>query len=171
LTLVEILVVLGILAALVAAILPFVIGQSGAGDLQRLVQDIRAVESAVKTFRLNVGRWPGKLTHLVVAPTASDKDAFGSNYPSGLLRGWSGPYLERGELAGDTLPTALGGVFLSGIDTLTWGSTPFVRIKVKGIPIDRTREISELIDGDTSTTQGRVRASQDTLMYLIAPAR
>jgi general secretion pathway protein G len=170
-TLVELLVVLGILAALVAAILPFVIGQSGEGELQRLVQDVRAVEGAAKTFRLDVGRWPGKLTHLVVKPTSSETDAFGTTYPSGLLRKWSGPYLERGSLPGDTLLTALGGVFLPQSDTLTWGATPFVRVRVKGIAIDRSREVSELIDGDTSTTDGRVRAKADTLIYLISPGR
>ncbi|GIW51630.1 MAG: hypothetical protein KatS3mg081_0985 [Gemmatimonadales bacterium] len=170
-TLVELLVVLAILAALVAAILPFVIGQSGEGELQRLVQDVRAVEDAAKTFRLNVGRWPGKLTHLVVKPTSSETDAFGNTYPSGLLNRWSGPYLERGTLPGDTLPTAFGGVFLAQLDTLTWGSAVFVRTRVKAIPIERTREVSELIDGDTSTTDGRVRAKADTLIYLISPAR
>ena len=170
-TLVELLVVLGILAALLAAILPFVIGQSGRGDLQRLVQDLRAVENAAKTFRVNVGRWPGKLTHLVVAPTAADSDAFGSTYPARLVRGWSGPYLELGSLPGDTLPTALGGVFLAKVDTLMWGGTPFVRVRVKGVPIDQTRKVSELIDGDTLTTDGRVRARSDTLIYLISPGR
>ncbi len=170
-TLVELLVVIGILAALVAAILPFVIGQSGQGELQRLVQDVKAVEDAAKTFRLNLGRWPGKLTHLVVKPTSSETDPFGKTYPDGLLKRWSGPYLERGALPGDTLVIAFGGVVLPQLDTLTWGSATFIRVRVKGVPIDRSREVSQLIDGDTSTTDGRVRAKADTLIYLISPGK
>lgn len=170
-TLVELLVVIGILAALAAAILPFVIGQSGAGETQRLVQDLRAVEDAAKSFRLNVGRWPGKLTHLVVKPTSSETDAFGATYPPGLLGKWAGPYLERGSLPGDTLLTAFGGVVMSAIDTTAWGSTAFIRVRVKGIAIEHTREVSQIIDGDTLTTDGRVRAEAETLIYLISPGR
>lgn len=171
-TLVEVLVTLLLIGLLVGVILPSVIGQSSKGENQRVVDDLQAIRSASKMFRLDVQRWPSRLDQLSNAPVAwtDSTDLLGNGIPNGLLAKWNGPYLERGEVASPGITTALGGVILMAVDTMYWGGTPFLRIKTDSLQASNVEAISAIVDGDTVTTTGRVRfVAPDTLVFLATP--
>ena len=82
-TLIEIMVVVTVIALLIGMIGPMVFNQVEKAERTRIAQDIRAIESALKFYRLDNFRYPSQsqgLEVLVTAPSDSDN--------------WNGPYLE-----------------------------------------------------------------------------
>lgn len=178
-TLVEILVALVLIGLLVGTLIPTVVSQVGNGEYNRVQEDVQGVNTAAKAFRTDVGRWPQQLKHLVVQPVATTDSAIvGGLYPSALVTRWAGPYLELGNV-GTGLPTALGGVVVNRLDTLTWNSKVFLVVKVANITIGDAQTISLRVDGDTLTGRTNVLAGKvrwkagstgaDTLLYLGSP--
>src|SRR5687767_7213960 len=110
-TLLEILVALVLIGLLVGTLVPTVMSNVGRGELNRVHEDLEAINTAAKTFRVDVQRWPGDLEDVVVQPGAADSVLTGGVYPGGLLTKWAGPYLEIGSV-GTGIPTAMGGVVL-----------------------------------------------------------
>jgi general secretion pathway protein G len=89
-TLVEILVVLVILGLLAALVVPNLIGNVGKAQIATTKTQITNLETALDTFRLDVGRYPNSqegLQALVERPTGADR--------------WDGPYLKKGVLPKD----------------------------------------------------------------------
>ncbi len=176
-TLVEILVTLLLIGLLVGVVLPSVIGQAEKGEVQRVVDDLEAVRSATKVFRLDVNRWPGALEDLVSQISTGDTYLGGGNYNTGQVNKWAGPYLEIGSIPAGGLTTALSGVFRSAFGQSTWGGSTFLTVYVDNIESDQAQTISELVDGDTDVTSGadsggRVRwaaGSPNYLIYLATP--
>jgi len=179
-TLVEILVTLLLIGLLIAVVVPSVINQAAKGEVSRVAEDLEAVRNAARLFRIDVGRWPGQLQQLVQRPASGATDVFGATIPDGLLGRWNGPYLETGTIPAGGLETALGGVLLPALDTLLWGNTAFLGIRVVPIGLEDARRISALLDGDTITDHdsdnaGRVRwhsgggTDPDTLLFLGPP--
>lgn len=83
-TLIEIMVVVTVIALLIGMIGPMVFNQVEKAERTRIAQDIRAIESALKFYRLDNFRYPSQsqgLEALVTAP--------GDN------QNWNGPYLEK----------------------------------------------------------------------------
>lgn len=86
-TLIEIMVVIAILALLAVMVVPQVFNQLQKAQATRVASDIRAVESALKNYRIDNYKYPSQsegLAALVQAPAN--------------VRNWNGPYL-------DDLPT------------------------------------------------------------------
>lgn len=174
-TLIEVLVTLVLISLAAGALVPTVINQISRGETARIVKDLTAIEVGAKAFRVDVQRWPRWTTHLVRPITAADSALTGGVYPGGLLPLWRGPYLERGAIPGDTIPTAGGGVILRTMTSETWGGSNFLTVKVKGVTHDQARRVSLVLDGDTAVAaSGRVRwksggSSPDTLIFFAAP--
>ena len=83
-TLIEIMVVVVIIALMLAAIAPRVFNRLEQAQETRATQDIRAIESALKFYRLDNFVYPSQsqgLEALVTEPTGA--------------RAWRGPYLDR----------------------------------------------------------------------------
>jgi general secretion pathway protein G len=83
-TLVELLVVLGIIALLAAMVAPQVIRYLGSARSETASVQLKNIESALELFYLDTGQYPNQAESLkaLVEP------------PSGAL-GWRGPYLKR----------------------------------------------------------------------------
>jgi general secretion pathway protein G len=82
-TLIEMMVVVAVIGLLIAMVGPMVFNQVGKAERTRVAQDIRAIESALKFYRLDNFRYPSQaqgLEALVTAPSDVDN--------------WNGPYLE-----------------------------------------------------------------------------
>jgi type II secretion system protein G len=182
-TLVEILVALVLIGLLVGTLVPTVVSQVGNGELNRVQEDVQAVNTASKAFRTDVGRWPGDMEDLVVQPlSASTADSVlvgtGGQYLATQTAQWAGPYLELGSV-GTGLSTALGGVVLNRLGSTTWNTKPFLTVKVLNIGISDAQTLSQRIDGDTLTgpandAAGKIRwklgsSGADTLLYLGSP--
>lgn len=83
-TLVEILVVMFILGLLAALVVPNIIGKVGTAQVAATKTQIASLETALDTFRLDVGRYPNSqegLQALVERPTGATR--------------WDGPYLKK----------------------------------------------------------------------------
>jgi len=84
-TLVELLVVLVILGLLAALVVPNLIGNVGKAQIATTKTQIANLETALDSFRLDVGRYPNSqegLHALVERPAGADR--------------WDGPYLKKG---------------------------------------------------------------------------
>jgi general secretion pathway protein G len=182
-TLLEILVALVLIGLLVGTLVPTVMNNVGRGEVNRVQEDLEAVNTASKAFRVDVQRWAGDLEDLVVQPTtaANDSALTAAPYPTALQSRWNGPYLELGNIAATGLPTALGGTIVNRLSQTTWNTKNFVTIKVVNVSQDDARALSARVDGDTATgpaldTAGKVRwkagaSGADTLIYLGAPVQ
>lgn len=174
-SLLEILVALVLIGLLVGTLLPSVLGQMGRGEANRIVEDLRAIENAAKTFRVDVNRWPGDLEDLAtqISPTSATPPdtVFNSTtgYPAALVSRWEGPYLEGIVIAnGGTLTTAAGGSITENFAVGTLNGATYLTVEVTGLETDAMEEVSEVIDGDTDLNAGRVQNSSGTLRYFAA---
>jgi general secretion pathway protein G len=82
-TLLEVLVVMVILGILMSYVGPKVFGRVGQARVQKATSDFRSIETALKIYRLDNYRYPGKLQDLVRKPG------------SGAQNWKSGGYLDR----------------------------------------------------------------------------
>ncbi len=92
-TLLELLVVLGILALLATLVAPKVLGQLGKAKPQVTRQQIGNTVTALQSFKLDTGRYPSTEEGLDVLITKKD------SAPN--MDKWDGPYLERKSLPVD----------------------------------------------------------------------
>lgn len=171
LTLPEVLVVLVILAALAAALIPAVITQVGKADVSQLATDLRSIKRAVEAFATDVERLPGDLEDLSSAPTGADSTIDASSYPSRLRARWAGPYLDRAVTDGGTLKTGFGGVILDNFGTVIGeNGIAYLTVRVAGISLTNFYQVDQVIDGDTAAAAGIARwVSGDTLKFLAVP--
>lgn len=84
-TLIELMVVLGILALLAAAVLPNIVGKSDAAKQGKAKSDIAVMEGLLDHFYLDMGRYPTTEEGLNVLYKAPDGDA----------ENWKGPYSKK----------------------------------------------------------------------------
>ena len=176
----EILVALVLIGLLVGTLVPTVMNNVGRGEVNRVQEDLEAVNTAAKAFRVDVQRWPGDLEDIAVQPTGTDAPLTGGTYPVGLMARWAGPYLEIGNVA-TGIPTALGGTVLNAMGQTDWNGRNFVTIKVLNVSQADAHTLSTRVDGDTAVghalaTAGKVRwrvgtGGADTLIYLGAPVQ
>jgi len=82
-SLVELLVVLGIVALIATIATPRVLGYLGSAKVEAAKTQIRNASSALELFYLDTGRYPSSEEHLAALAIA----------PAGL-DGWNGPYLK-----------------------------------------------------------------------------
>jgi len=91
-TLLEILVVLAILAALGALVAPRLFNQVDKSKIRIASQQISNLKSALDTMRLDIGRYPNAQEGLAILTTPPNEEA--------IRASWFGPYLE-GDLPKD----------------------------------------------------------------------
>jgi general secretion pathway protein G len=112
-TLIEIMVVVIVIALLGAMVAPTLFSKVQQAEETRIAQDIRAIESALKFYRLDNYRFPAEaegLNALVAQPAGAER--------------WKGPYLEDlprdpwGEMYGYDSPGKKG----KGVDVYTLGA-------------------------------------------------
>ena len=166
-TMLEVLVVLAVLIALAAVILPQVAGRARGATTGSLASTLTTLNEAVATFRTDVRRYPSTLVHLTTPPPAGALDACGAAIPGGLLANWRGPYLQRpvpasGLPAGDALVTP--GLRRSG------GTVAELTIRAAHVDGDLAADLDAAFDGDGDLSAGSIRwsaAGEDTLRFVV----
>ena len=93
-TLIEILVVLAVVLALAAIVIPQVAGRAREATPAALISSVSTLTDAIGQFKADVRRYPQRIEWLGTN-TGSPTDVCGNSIPAGLLDGWSGPYLQR----------------------------------------------------------------------------
>ncbi len=172
-TLVEMLIILAIMAALAAVLLPTLTNQIQKSEISRVTGDLTNLRTAAEAFLVDVHRYPGDIEDLSTPLTAADADADTVAYPTGLRARWDGPYIDRVIADGDSLETGFGGQIqddmvkveypaASGIFYLTVNVSMFARTD-----FDRVDESMDDADGAAA---GRLRwVAGDTARFLAIP--
>lgn len=105
-TFTEIVVALAIIAVLTAVIIPGLTLRLRSAQASSLIQDMRAVNTAIQQYRENVGRYPSNLNQLT-SSTVPQFDLCGAALPASLSALWRGPYLAQdvtnGFVSGDAI--------------------------------------------------------------------
>ena len=175
-TLVEVLVILAIIAALAAVLVPTISNQVRRGDAGRVVSDMTNLRTGIEAFLVNVHRYPGDAEDLVTQINGSDTDVNGATYPSGLQSSWDGPYIDRVVEDAGTLRTGFGGLIQDEFTAVQYSgsnTTEYLTITILGIAESEFDLIDEEIDGTVSSTAGLLRwgtdGTTDTISYLAMP--
>lgn len=190
-TLIEVLVIIALLAAIVAIVSPTLFSQILKGDVTHLTGDATSVGSAVKTFRVDVSpTLPGDVEDLVHRITTSDQSVEDVAYVQAQVNRWNGPYLEidvaEGDVAASTdvaFETAFGGSVLSDLWRFQSASTTsaitttepsttnydWISLRVDQISQDAFDAVDEEADGGDGADAGRYRYdSGNAILYYLA---
>jgi len=93
-TLIELLVVIGIMVLLAAILLPTVLRAIGQAEKVQANSDIKQIETAVKAFFNEYGRYPGQVkSEDFISSTDSRKTPAASSSWKSLPRAWTGTNL------------------------------------------------------------------------------
>src|SRR5687767_8740368 len=104
-TLVEVVVTVGIIAALAAVVYPTVVKQFDSADPARAAEDLNNIRTGIEVFSVNVRPHQPKdledLTNTIqTAFAAEDSTALGAAYSAADVANWNGPYLGLSILSG-----------------------------------------------------------------------
>lgn len=180
-TLIEVLVTLTLIAAIVAIIAPTLFSQLDQGDATQLRGDLQNVANGIKTFRVDVSpEFPGDMEDLVnqieASGGSSDQSLSASNYNSGQVNRWNGPYLEieANSSSSATFSSGFGGdvqdEFLDGDnDAYTNNSNDdgWVVIQVNNLTSNALTTLDEEFD-DAASSTGRFRHDASSTLYYLA---
>src|SRR5687768_16537631 len=95
LTLIELLAVMAILAALGAVLYPAIAVQVRKGQKTALADQLNNLREAITNYHANVARYPTVLTQLTVQPIAGETDLCGTGLSGANRNAWRGPYLTQ----------------------------------------------------------------------------
>lgn len=153
-TLVEILVVLAIGIVLAAAVLPSLIGGVDRTRVDESAESLQSISEAVSSMWKDVGRYPGKLSHLTTPITTGQNGICGTAYTAAQVATWAGPYLNR-TVAGTGLPLPVG----VARDSFSYDATvsPLLRVHVDSVTHRDVRALNAALDADADSAAGAVR--------------
>jgi prepilin-type N-terminal cleavage/methylation domain-containing protein len=172
-TLAEMLVAIGLVAALSAVLVPSIARHVKRAQAQRVATDLQAVGDGVHYFYLNVERLPADLGQLETPP-ATDGTAPallpGTTIPADLARKWKGPYLSRRNLAA-SLPTGYGAVISRAFGTGTLNGVPYLTVSVAALDSTQFTAVDRILDAGDGAAAGSLRydATSSTATYFSTP--
>lgn len=158
-TLIEVLVILSILAALAAILVPTVANQVRKSDVSRVTGDLTNLRSGIEAFLVNVHRYPGDIEDLIypVTTDGTDTDINANNYSPGLASRWEGPYIDRVLAEGDSLETGFAGYIHDEFLNETVDDVPFLTVRITHIAEPEFILIDDQLDEGNGATAGRLR--------------
>ncbi len=172
-TLAEVLVTLSIIAIMAAVLLPALNSQIAKGDAGRVASDLTNIQTGAQAFLSDVHRYPGSITHLTTAISASMNDLLGQQYPGALSTKWKGPYVQK-----DAVSPSSVGTFANSFTSVTGGNgVPYLTVTLQNVAASDFARIEDLLDegasSTVSSTSGLVRwvasGTTGTLTYLALP--
>lgn len=172
-TLAEMLVAIGLVAALSAVLVPSVARQAQRAQAQRVATDIQAVSDGIHYFYAGVERLPASLNQLE-APPSTDGTAPallpGTTIPADLARRWKGPYLSRRNPAA-SLPTGYRAAISSAFGTDTLDGIPYLTLTVTGLNPAQFVAVDRILDAGSGGAAGSLRydAADSTATYFSTP--
>lgn len=171
-TLMEIMVVVAILLALAAVLLPQVANRARTATGTAVLSTSATLADAIAQFKADTRRYPAELRWLVSTTDGSPTDICGTPIPPGLLARWAGPYIQQhvrtaGVPAGDAV--ILNTVIREHAQSTTVSSAILTSV---GVTRDLASDIEGQMDGDADFTSGTIRwapggTDPDTLKYYI----
>ncbi len=171
-TLIEMLVILAIMAALAAVLLPTLTNQIQKSEVGRVTGDLTNLRTAMEAFLVDVHRYPGHVHDLGTPITTTDTDADTAAYPPGLVARWDGPYLDRVVAAGDSLETGFGGQIQDGFAKVEYPAASgvfYLSVIVTEVSQSDFDRVDAGMDGGDGATDGRLRWAANTMRFLALP--
>ena len=174
-TLAEVLVILAIIAALAAVILPTVTNQVQKAELNRVESDFTNLRTGMEAFTVDVHRYPGDLHDLGTPISGTDADIDGTAYSGGLQSRWDGPYVDRvvASTADTAFETGFGLYILNDLQSVAYGNgVNYITVTAVDAATTEFDRLDELLDGGDGASAGRVRrvtGPPDTLKFLALP--
>jgi prepilin-type N-terminal cleavage/methylation domain-containing protein len=157
LTLVELLAVMAILAALGAVLYPAVAVQIRKGQSTAIADQLNNLRTVISNYRANVTQYPTVLTQLTQQPLAGATDLCGVALSAGELSAWRGPYLAQ-NIVGD-MPVGDATVMNDIVRTpLTNAATRpgILQIKVVNVDSSAAVDLEAQFDGNDNFTTGTI---------------
>jgi type II secretory pathway pseudopilin PulG len=170
-SLVEALVALGIVAVLGMLAYPVIMDRLNVRRAEALVSELRTYQSAIKSFRTDVGRYPSKLTYLSILEDYSGiRDACGTTISAVNQARYRGPYVNRHispikpyapsqntrfTIATDDSVESV--LTRTTIPTVGGGTQQVLQITVIGPSQETTRLVDSTVDGSVNNADGTVR--------------
>lgn len=153
-TVLEMLVVLTILIALAAVVIPQVAARGRDATATAVLSSAATIADAVSQFKADTRRYPGEVRWLV-SLDGTPIDICGDAIPPGLLARWSGPYLQQhvpttGLPAGDAR-------ILNTLSRADGATVSSLVISATGVTEAAARRIDREIDGDDDLATGTIR--------------
>jgi len=172
-TLIEMLIILAIMAALAAVLLPTLTNQIQKSEVSRVTGDLTNLRTAAEAFLVDVHRYPGDIEDLGTPITATDTDADTVAYPPGLVARWDGPYIDRVVADGDSLETGFGGQIQDDLVKVEYPAASgifYLTVNVSGFAQSDFDRVDEGMDDADGAAAGRLRwITPDTVRFLAIP--
>jgi len=168
--LVAVIVMVAIIAVIAAVVGPSL---ARALDQERIAKADRSLvklDSAIVRFKRTTKSYPGRLNHLAVQITTSDKDSCGNNYTGGQVSSWAGTQIDTVGGAYISQPVPPGGLPLAGglgyaRDSLSRnpaGPTGVVEVVMENVPEGDAILLNDRIDGITDFVAGNEISGNQT---------
>jgi general secretion pathway protein G len=168
--LVAVIVMVAIIAVIAAVVGPSL---ARALDQERIAKADRSLvklDSAIVRFKRTTKTYPGRLNHLAVQITTSDKDSCGDNYTGGQVSSWPGSQIDTVGGAYISQPVPAGGLPLAGglgyaRDSLSRnpsGPTGVVEIVMADVPEGDAILLNDRIDGIADFVAGNEVSGNQT---------
>lgn len=157
-TLIEVVVAIGILGVLAAAVYPTVMGRIQRAQAAALASQLEGYREALENFRQNVGRYPNRLRQLTTQPASGARDICLGTIPNGFLPRWRGPYLNSA-IVDDSIKvgdaTVLDTLFRQPVNT-GGGQPGLLRIAAFNVDSVPAAELERRFDGNANFVAGNI---------------
>lgn len=154
-TLLELIVVLGVLIILAATITPAMVRGIDDARRQRALDMLAEIEAAIRGFEGDVGSPPASLLHTLERPPNGTLDGCGDAMTGGQLGGWNGPYLQRIIPAGG-LPVAVGTVSAT-LTLVDEGAIEYMSADAAGAEETDAYGLDAAVDDGDGSATGTIR--------------
>lgn len=175
-SLAEILVALGIIALLLAVVLPTVVRRVTDGEAGAVATTLDALRQGLLEYRADVRRYPTHLRYLSAVP-GSASDICGQTVPTAFLATWKGPYVNRsigtaGLLVDDM--TVLDSIVRTPT-TFTASTVGELALRVDNVDSTVARRVERQHDATLDFAAGTIRWTNVSggrgILQMVVPAR
>lgn len=171
-TVLEVIVALAIMVTISAVVAPNLLAYLDRVRVDRAVESLESVSTALGEFHDDVGEWPLELTQLVSPITTSDRNSCASTYSGAEVNRWGGPYVNRFLDAGVPLGIGTAANVVFRVPPVTGFTT--LHVVVPDVSEEDAVALDRRMDGDGDLATGSVRrllpadgSGRIVLLYMI----
>lgn len=163
-SLIEVAVAVVVVVLLAAAVSPGVVRTLDRERVETATYELQKLADGLHTMRSDNQDWPGRISHLVIPITETQRNVCGDFYNNGRVNNWDGPYFDR-VVPATGLPIGIG-VARDSMSRVPPSATgrggsqiADVILVIEQVSEEDAVELNRLLDGDDSSTAGAVRWS------------
>ncbi len=160
------------MAVLAALTIPTIRGRLQTGEAEAIVNELQNIQTAINTYKSDVGKYPNNLTYLSQLP-GTPLDGCGNTMQAFQTQNYRGPYINRTLASGAAnyvLPA--GDTVFTAYATNPLSSATTIDIQIAGVDSTVATRVDEEIDGTNDNSAGMLTWSgngQTTLVVYHIP--